>query len=124
MNTAHPQVLQWSLVEGSVSHGQLEEGMLLPSCCQGASRMKSKGVGIGVEAKGHLTHSEKLQKFANSPDKKTPACLREQAEGWLCLQSPARTRQSSSSSCSYFQTNRQPELCKIRSTNVSVCSDL
>lgn len=73
MNTAHPQVLQWSLVEGSVSHGQLEEGMRLPSCCQGASRMKSKGVGIGVEAKGHLTHSEKLQKFANSPDKKNPS---------------------------------------------------
>lgn len=57
---------------------------------------------MDAEAKGHQTHLEQLEKFANSPDKTTPACPREQAEGWLCLQSSARTRQSNSSSVHLF----------------------
>lgn len=80
---------------------------------------------MDAEAKGHQTHVEQLEKFANSPDKTTPACPREQAEGWLCLQSSARTRQSNSSSVHLLGKKKcKSELCKIRSTNVSVCSDL
>lgn len=85
--------------------------------------MKSKGFGVGVEAKGHLTHLEKLQKFANSPDKQPqPAPGSRQRDGFACR--ALQGRGSPAAPLAVFSKQMDNLSCVIFVAQMFLCAEI